>query len=971
MNMQKHHFSLLYVSLLQGMKHTWIGFLLVVMAGLFLPAALYANPEADKYGSLGQPSDPVPFMEKARLGTLPNGLRYYILENVRPENRAFLTLAVNAGSVLETDSEQGLAHFAEHMAFNGTERFPEAELLEYLRSTGMRFGADANAYTSFDETVYGIEVPVETVDGVKKIPEKALAIIDDWSHAVTFAPKDVEEERGVIMEEYRMRLGASNRVLMQQMLPMLFKDSRYAVRMPIGLPEIIQTASADEIKAFYQRWYQPDNMAIIFVGDFDGAALEAELAAHFTAPKPATPIVRPEYDLSPLKPATFSTAIFTDPEFPYTQAYLYYKQPQRKAGTDLAAFRESIIDVLIEQMMSSRFNDVAAKPDAPYLDAGAWLETYGASSRFRVLVAEPKSGGVEDAIRALLLEKQSIERYGFTDAEINRAKRALLSSLQQQDSERDRTDSNIYIAQFTEHFLRGEPVPDVSWELDTVQRLLPDITARDIRLTARAYFAANDLSIYIVAPDSELPTLPSKTRVQQLVIQTSVAPIAPPASEDLSEELLEEEPVAGFIVAEALDEETGALIWELSNGATVILKETANQNNQIILLAQARGGITSAAAAQSASVRLSSELLNASGMGQYTRQDLIKKLAGKQVRMGFGNSAWTRTIEGSASTNDLKTLFELLYLGFTQPRIDADIMAVVLEQYRTALTQRTEVPLAYYSDEISRIIVGNDPLLAPLTVADLDRVSLDEALGFARHTLNPADYVFTFVGNIDITAMRDYAEAYLGAIPSDGEHFNEWNNAPITRPGLMEQNIYKGKEEQSYVYMLYFADELFSEAGSAAGAALTEYLGIVLTREIREKLGGVYSISASVSLQPLPLDGELAMYISFGCDPSRIDELRAAVKAQLELIANGDIDADTFAKAIEALKKSYEVNLQSNNYIAQSYSNSAVIYRSPLNRLNQRLSFYEALTPADIQAVIARLLPNGPAEFVLYPENRK
>lgn len=953
------------------MKDTWVGFLLFIMAGLFLPVALYANPKADNYGGLGRLSDPVPFMEKARQGTLPNGLRYYILENARPENRAFLTLAVNAGSVLETESERGLAHFAEHMAFNGTARFPEAELLEYLRSSGMRFGADANAYTSFDETVYGIEVPVETVNGVKKIPEKALAIIDDWSHAVTFAPKDVEEERGVIMEEYRMRLGASDRVVSQQLIPALFKDSRYAVRLPIGLPEIIQTASADQIKAFYQRWYQPDNMAIIFVGDFDGAALEAELTAHFTTPKPAMPTARPEYDLAPPKPAAFSTAIFTDPEFPYIYAYLYYKLPQRKAGTDLASFREAIIDNLIAHIMGSRFNDVAAKPDAPYLDAGAWLETYGASSRFRVLVAEAKSGGVEDAIRALLLEKQSIERYGFTDAEINRAKRALLSSLQQQDSERDRTDSNVYVSQFTQHFLRGEPVPDVSWKLDAAQRLLPDITARDIRLTARAYFSANELSIYIVAPDSELPTLPSKTQVQQLVVQTAVAPIAPPVNEDLSEELLEEEPVPGFIVAEALDEETDALIWELSNGATVILRETTNQNNQIILIAQARGGITSAAAEQSVSVRLSAELLNASGMGPYTRQELIKKLAGKQVRVGFGNSTWTRTISGSSSTNDLKALFELLYLGFTQPRIDADIMAVVLEQYRTALPQRTESPLDYYSDEINRIMVDNDPHLAPLTVADLDRLSLDEALGFARRILNPADYVFTFVGNIDIAAMRDYAEAYLAAIPSDGEGLNEWENAPITRPGKMEQNMYKGKEEQSYVYMVYFDDEPFSEADSAASEALTEYLNIVLTREIREKLGGVYGISASASLQPLPLDGELGMYISFGCDPNRVDELRVAVKAQLELVANGDIDADTFAKAVEALKKSYEVNLQSNNYIAQSYSNSAVIYRSPLSRLNRRLSFYEALTLADIQELIAQLLSNGPAEFMLYPENQK
>jgi zinc protease len=459
--------------------------------------------------------------------------------------------------------------------------------------------------------------------------------------------------------------------------------------------------------------------------------------------------------------------------------------------------------------------------------------------------------------------------------------------------------------------------------------------------------------------------------VQQLVVQTAVAPIAPPVNEDLGEELLDEEPVPGFIVAEGLDDETGALIWVLNNGATVILKETANQNNEIVLDARARGSITSATVEQSASARLSLELLNASGMGPYTRQELTKKLAGKQVSMGFGAAEWTRSISGFASTGDLKTLFEMLYLGFTQPRIDADIMAVLLEQYRTALTQRAEVPLNYYSDEITRIVTSNNPYLVQLTLADLDRVTRADALAFARRALNPADYVFTFVGNINIAAMRDYAETYLAAIPSDGERFNGWEKTSVTRPGRLEQNIYKGMEEQSYVYLAYFHDEPFSEAVSAAGEALTEYLDIVLIREIREKLSGVYSISSSVGIQARSPDDQLAMQVIFGCDPNRVAELSAAVKAQLERVANGDIDADTFGKAVEALKKGYEVNIQDNSYIAHSYSNSAVVLQAPLSRLNQRPSYYDALTPADIQAVIARLLPNGPAEFVLYPENRK
>jgi zinc protease len=970
MKTHTYHRSFLGVSLLGAVERVRGAVLAVVAAGLFLPAALYANPQAETYGGLGRPEDPVPFMRKARTGTLSNGLRYYILENARPENRAFLTLVVNAGSVLEAEDERGFAHFIEHMAFNGTERFPEAELVEYLRSAGMRFGADANAYTSFDETNYGIEVPVELDNGIKKIPAKALAVLDDWSRAVAFAPKDVDEERGVIMEEYRSRLGAADRVITQQLLPSLFKGSLYASRLPIGLPEIIQTAQPDQLKAFYRRWYRPDNMAVILVGDFDGAVLEAELESHFSAPAPSTPLVRPEYDLAPPRPASFSSAVLTDPEFPAAYVYLYYKEPMEKAGGDLAGFRNGLADQLIDQMLESRFYEAAMHPDAPYVEAGSWRESYGASSRFRVLAAGAKINGAEEALRALLLEKRRIDRYGFTEAEIDRAKRAVLSSLRQRESEHDRTGSGEYVARFSAHFLKGEAAPDSSWELGAAEYLVPEITARELMLRARSYFVANDLSVYILAPESEARALPSQTRVWQVVIEAAGTPLRAPEEEALDGELLAEAPRPGEIRSEERDEETGALVWRLSNGATVIVKETANQNNQVVLIAQARGGLTSAPAEGIVSARMSADLLNASGMGPYTRQELLKKLAGKQVQLSFSHSAWTRSAIGASSSGDLKTLFELLYLGFTQPRIDADSTAVVLEQYRTALAQQAEAPLSAYSNEVSRLLVGGDPYFRPLTPEDLDRVTREEALDFARRTLNPADYVFTFTGNIDLGLLREYTEAYLAAMPQTEERFNEWENQALRRPGLGEWNMYKGIEEQSYVYMAYYSGERFSEQGSAASEALTQYLEIALVREIREKRGGVYSIAAQASLQPLPLEGELGLNIFFGCDPERAGELREAVKAELERVARGEIDQDTFDKAVEALRKGYEVSLQNNSYIAQSYSNSAVIYRSPLSRLNQRLSLYEALEPADLAEMAARLLSNGAAEFMLYPENR-
>ncbi|MDR1908932.1 MAG: insulinase family protein, partial [Spirochaetaceae bacterium] len=394
-------------------------------------------------------------MSAVRTGKLPNGLTYYILKNSKPENRASLALAVHAGSIMEQDDEQGLAHFVEHMSFNGTARFPEAELRNYLRSLGMRFGADLNAYTYYDETVYRLDTPVETSEGgIKRIPARALAILDDWTHAVTFAPQDVEDERAIILEEYRAYLGAGERVS-RRMLPVLLHDSIYAERLPIGLPEIIETVPAERLLNFYRTWYRPDNMAVIIVGDFDDAALEAELASQFTAPAPATPpTARPDTELPPPVKNSIRVEIITDPEFPYTRIDAYYKTRPGERGTNLAYYREQVMRDIVNRIISRRFENASSDPATPYADAGTWETRYGRTGRFYVMAAISKPELSRESLRALLREKESILRYGFTASEIDLAKRALLSELRRRASEQDRQESRSYLEQFQEHFLR-------------------------------------------------------------------------------------------------------------------------------------------------------------------------------------------------------------------------------------------------------------------------------------------------------------------------------------------------------------------------------------------------------------------------------------------------------------------------------------------------------------------------------------
>jgi zinc protease len=944
-------------------------FLLALALSLgFLACASGASGRGDVYGGLGQGSDPVPFMAKARRGTLPNGLRYYILQNSLPENRAFLTLAVNAGSVLETDEEQGLAHFVEHMAFNGTARFPEMELLNYLRSLGMRFGPDVNAHTSFDETVFGIEVPIEQgANGVKRIPDNALAVIDDWTYAITFDPRDVDDERLVIMEEYRTRLGAGERV-QRVMLPILFRGSPYAERLPIGKPEVIQNAPASRLANFYKTWYRTDNMAVILVGDFDPAALEAELVSHFSASAPSAPFNRPAFELPNPRKGDLRIETITDPEYPYVRFDLYYKRAPQAIRGDLASYRQGVIDYLISQMLSARIDEAGAKPETPYAGAGGWEDRYGQASRFYVLAVIAKPGNARESLQAILREKESISRYGFTAGEIDRAKRTLVSSMMRMVSEKDRQESNSFVDDFTSHFLRNQNVADIDWELDAVTKLLPGISAQDITDAVKAYFAGDDLTVFLIAPEAERSNLPVEAEIRRIIEASKREQIPRPLETALTDELLDQMPVGGAIVAEVQDLESGAIRWTLSNGAQVILKETANKNNEIVLYATARGGSTQVPEAEEVSAGLAAEMLNASGAGPYTRTELVQKLAGKQVALSFWTGAFNRGFAGSSTTGDLQTLFELLYLNFTQPRIGADEVQAILDQYRTDLIQRGENPEAVFWDEVTKTVYGNNPYFAPLELGALERVNRDQAMNFIRQSLNPADYTFIFTGNLDLPAIRGFTETYLAAIPAGEARFNTWRNPHIVRPQQVEREVFRGREEKSIVYLAWFQPEPYGEAGSAAASVLNGYLDIILIEEIREKLGGVYSVQAAAALSPLPPEGELVLESLFVCDPHRAVELSDAVERQLNLIAQGTINADTFGKAVEALQKSWEDAMQSNSYIASNYGSLAVILDLPLGRLHQWPVRYGAVTPADIQALCRRVLANGHTRLILYPE---
>ncbi|MDR2481103.1 MAG: insulinase family protein [Spirochaetaceae bacterium] len=920
-----------------------------------------------KYGSLGNAGTQVPLNSNVREGVLPSGLKYYILENKKPENRAFITLAVNAGSVLEEDDEQGLAHFVEHMAFDGTEHFPGTEVVEYLRSLGMRFGAHVNAYTSFDRTVYGITVPVSTNDDGKKVmPERALQIIDDWTHAITFTQKDVDEERPIILEEERLRRGAMNRAL-RVFFPMIFEGSKYAERLPIGLPDVIKSAPPERLRTFYEKWYRADNMALIFVGDFDGEELEKTLAGTFTMPAARTPLNIPEYDLPPPEKGKIVAEIFTDPELTMPDISLYYKRQWSEQGNTLKDFRNLLIDSLIVSMIGERFTSATYDPDTPYFDAVAGNQRITKRSLHYLMGATAKSGLIKETLCALLRQKESIERFGFLKSEIERAKETLLSDFETAVAEREKTNSSTYVDLLTEMFLSENPFPDVTWRLDAARVMFQSVNAEEIHKAVKDYFSSDDLLVFIDTNTKDEGFLPSLDEIVEIVYQSKKEKIEKPKENTISGELLDSKPKNGKIISEDIDKESDTVIWKLSNGVKVLLKSTENQNEQIVMSAAARGGITNAPPQDLISVKFADEIVNASGYGKWELPEIIKKLAGKQVSLSFNTDMFTRSIEGFSTIGDIKTFFELLYMGFTAPRIDEKTAGVIKDTSRTRLAQHSDSPEGVFSDEITKIAHSENPYFMPVTVEDLEKINLDTIKTWTARCRNPSDYTFVFVGNIDNDVMRPLVETYLASIP-DGTPFGEWKNPNIIFPRNVDKAVYKGKEEKSYVYMGHLGVKTWSMEDSMTADMLSEYLNIVLIQEIREKRGGVYSVSPNLTLSPLFPPGELALQVYFACDPNRVNELDSAIEAELAKIASGAISNETFNKAKLALIKNWESSMQSDNYISRRFSSYAAIFNIPLSYVYKRPEFYENVTAASMQALMKEVLQNGLVRAVLYPE---
>lgn len=904
---------------------------------------------------------PLPVDPRVKIGTLPNGIRYYIRKNTRPEKRAELRLVVNAGSVLEAQDQLGYAHFLEHTAFNGTTNFAKNDLIKYLQSIGVRFGADLNAYTSFDQTVYILPVPTDTA----AIVEKGFQILEDWAHGQKFDSLEVVNERNVVREEWRGSKGANER-MMHKVLPIALKGSRYADRLPIGNERSIMKASPSVLRRFYTDWYRPDLMAVIAVGDFDEATIESQIKRHFGGIRPATkPRKRVEYDV-PNNVAPL-VAIATDKEATSSQLEVTFKTPSIPVRT-VGDYRRELMAELYTTMLNGRFNEIAQKPDAPFLGAGASKGDFLARSTDGfTLGAAVKDGGLERGLEALLTESHRVDQFGYLQSELDRAKQNMLRSYERANVERDKTNSSAFVQEYIDNYLESEAIPGIEREYALVQQLLPTISLTDVNTAASGWITEENRVLLATAPEKAGVKTPTVAELLAVFARTARAPVTAYVETVSSDALLAKAPPAGRITGQRIIGASGVTEWTLSNGARVLVKPTDFKADEILFSAYASGGTSLAPDADFMSASLASQIVALSGIGTFNRVDLGKKLAGQAVGVVPSISETTQGLTGSASPKDLETLFQLAHLHFTSPRLDTAAMQAFRNQVGPFLANRGSDPNSVFQDTV-QVTMGQRSFRArPVSVATFAEVDADKALAFYRARFADAgNFTFLFVGNVDTTSLKPMVEKYLASLPGAGKK-EMWRNVSSGPPtGAISRVVRKGIEPKARTMMMYTGAFEYSPENRAALRSLVDYMQIKLNEVLREKLGGTYSANVGGGATRVPRQ-EYTVQLSYGSSPENVETLAPSVLAFIDTLKRVGPSAEDVEKVKAQQLRALETSLKLNSFWRANIESRDQSGEDLAGLMDE--TAIRALTPAKIQASANKYLNQGNfARFVLLPE---
>ncbi|RKO71664.1 insulinase family protein [Sphingobacterium puteale] len=905
----------------------------------------------------------LPFDNEVVTGKLKNGFTYFIRKNTEPKGRVTMYLGMKAGSILENEKQLGLAHFLEHMNFNGLKHFPKNELVNYLQKAGVRFGSDLNAYTSFDQTVYQLPIPSDDPELLKN----GLQVMRDWAQDALLDGEEIDKERGVILEEKRGGRGVQQR-LQDQYFPMVLNGSLYSKRLPIGTEEILKTFPYSEIRKFHQDWYRPDLQALIIVGDIDPKAIEEKVKALFsdmTMPKKVLP--RKEFRVDLLNKNQFLT--ISDPELPYTVAQILIKNEKEKVVT-VGDYRNELLKSIFNQMIAGRFSELMQQPNPPFMQAGGSIGDFVANLNTFSLVVVPKPGELESGFKAMLTEFERIQKYGFTQTELDRALADMKKGNEMAYIERDKKKSDSYVNRYLNYFIDHEPALSNEASYNLTKQLLPTLKLEEVNALVKKYYTDLNRDILIMGPEKEKANLPTEQAVLGWVKAVEDTPVSAYEDKVSNLPLLSKEPVKGTILSSKDIGAVQAKELQLSNGVKVILKPTDFKNDEIQIVAYSPGGTSLYPDADYFSASNASSLVDASGVGQMSNVELTKYLAGKEVSISPYISERYEGISGRTDKEGLKNAFELIYGYFTEPRLDSDIFQSTMTRAKGSLENRLSDPNNVFSDKVKEVLYGNNVRRQNPTVETLTKIDPNRALAIYKERFADAsDFVFTIVGSFDENQIKPYIETYLASLPAvkRGENYKDLN---ILEPAKGERVVvHKGKEQKASTQLAYYGDYDYSEAENVNMEALESVLTIKLLERLREKEGGVYGVGARAGFNKLP-KARYAFSIGFGSAVDKADALIASALDEVKKIQDQGPEKVDIEKFVAEQRRQNELNLRENgywlNYISSSYQNDLDI-----SRYTRRTENLNKVTPKSVQDVAGKYLKKDRLfEFILMPDSK-
>lgn len=916
--------------------------------------------------AFAQQPQPLPIDPNVKFGKLDNGLTYYIRHNKYPEKRADFYIAQKVGSMQEEDNQSGLAHFLEHMAFNGTKHYPGRKtMLNYLESIGAKFGANVNAYTSFDETVYTLsDIPVIR----QSIIDSTLLILHDWSGYITLENEEIDKERPIIKEEWRTRNSAGMRILEKQ-LPIIFEGSKYADRLPIGKMEVVENFDYQVIKDYYKKWYRPDLQAIIVVGDIDAEKVEAQIKELFaTIPMPENAAER-VYHAVPNNEAPI-VSILSDKEESRSTIYHYIKHdplPAEIKQTEMGYSIEMVIG-LAATMLSERLSEISKTAESPFTASYAFDGDYfvSKSKRAWTSIVLSKEGQEKESLASIIREVERARLFGFTDAELERAKANLLSSLEQTYNNRDKQQNNSYVREYVRSFSDDEPIPGIEYEYEMAKRLLPSISSDVLNGVVAKLLTKENNVITITAPEKDGLKLPTKDEALAVVEAVRAEKIEGYMEEIITEPLVSDLPKAGTIVKEDFNEALGITTWTLSNGMKVAFKTTDFKNDEIMMSAMSYGGLSWAGDNDIYEASFINYVPYLGGQGNFNANDIKKVLAGKNANVNVSVNEWTHGLSGRSSIKDLETMLQLTYLSFTSARKDEAMFTNLKNMVVSQLRNLENNPSNAFSRNVAFARYGSNIRKRPMNATDAENLNYDKIIELYKQAFaNPGSFTFTFVGNVDKDTFKPLVETYLASLPS-GDKDAKYNKVNVdTRKGNYKATFdEKMIDPKTSVFATYTGTLDFNKTNLDRFSALKQVLDIAYTETIREAEGGTYGVGVGAYLTRVP-EGDATLFISFDTNPEKVEKLLPLVHGELQKMAKDGVKEEYFMKVKEYMLKKYEEDIKTNSYWLGIASDKA-FYNEDL--YSPALESIKSMTKEDVQAVAKKLLDqNNLTQVVMNP----